>query len=69
MTTFLHSGLKARVYKNEEIIVIENIRKLLDLKTHSINIQLHGATNYSTLRWRSFRDAAYFLERYWHQDK
>lgn len=58
---FLHKGLSEKVYSSSDIQIIENIRKLLDLKTLSKFVLQHGASNTSSMRWRGFRDASQFL--------
>ena len=40
VTTFLYDGLKSRVYTNDDRILINHIRRLLDMKTLICNVQL-----------------------------
>ena len=61
VTTFLMNGL-SKVYTEKDVTLIENMRRLLDLKSLSKTIQLHGAPNVASTKWRSFRDAAVFIE-------
>jgi hypothetical protein len=62
VVTFLHSGLSNRVYSSYEVIVINNIRRLLDLKYLVKIIEQYGAASVSTTRWRNWLDAAKFFE-------
>ena len=59
--TFLLKGL-SEVYKPADVTLIENIRRLLDLKSLSRTIQLHGAPNVASTKWRNVRDAVVFIE-------
>ena len=61
VTTFLLKGL-SEVYKPADVTLIENIRRLLDLKSLSRTIQLHGAPNVASTKWRNVRDAVVFIE-------
>ena len=63
VVTFLYNGLKERVYKNDDIVVIGNIRRLLDLKSKMKRIEIHGATRISSLEWRQFKESAVFIEQ------
>jgi hypothetical protein len=62
VTNFLLNGLRVRVYTNQDVIVINHIRRLLDLRTLVASIETHGATAISTLKWKSFKDSAVFVE-------
>ena len=62
VTTFLYDGLKSRVYTDQDRILINHIRRLLDMKTLICNVQTNGAATVSTLKWRSFRESAVFIE-------
>jgi hypothetical protein len=65
---FLLDGLSANVYSETEATIIENIRRLLDLRTLSNIVQLHGPATVSSSRYRSFVDAARFLAKAKDQD-
>jgi hypothetical protein len=62
VTKFLLEGLRERVYISKDVVVINHIRRLLDLKTLGASILTHGASSISNLKWRSFRDSAVFVE-------
>ena len=61
VTTFLLRGL-SEVYTSTDVTLIENIRRLLDLKSLSRTILLHGAPNVASTKWRGFREATVFIE-------
>ena len=61
VTTFLLRGL-SEVYTSTEVTLIENIRRLLDLKSLSRTIQLHGAPNVASTKWRNFKEALLVME-------
>ena len=62
VTTFLHTGLSNNVYTGGDVIMINNVRRLLDLKTLIGEIDKHGAASTSSVRWRTWSDAAKFIE-------
>ena len=63
VVTFLYNGLKERVYKTDDMVVIGNIRRLLDLKSKMKRIQIHGAARISSLEWRQFKESVVFFEQ------
>jgi hypothetical protein len=62
VTTFLHNGLSNDVYSNTDVIYLDNIRRLLDLKKIVKSIDQYGAASVSSNQYRSWLDAAKFLE-------
>ena len=62
VTTFLHTGLSNSVYTGGDVIMINNVRRLLDLKTLIAEINLHGAASTSSVKWRAWSDSAKFIE-------
>jgi hypothetical protein len=59
--TFLHKHL-LNVYSGTEVIIINDIRRLLDLKTTIHAVERSGAANYSTVSFRGWAAAARNLE-------
>lgn len=50
MTIFLNRGL-SNVYSGEDTIVINNVRQIVDLRTHLREIRKHGAASMSSYRY------------------
>ena len=62
LTDFLASGLTDKVYTNEEVIVISNCRRLLDLRSMMTKVVESGCSKIATITYRSFKEAATFFE-------
>ena len=62
LASFFQKGLDERVYKEQDVIVIGHIQRLLDLKTIISKIKTSGTAHVTNLGWRSFKEAAVFLE-------
>ena len=62
VVSFLCNGLSTNVYSNNDIIYLDNIRRLLDLKLLIAAIEQSSAASVSSNRYRSWLDAAKFVE-------
>ena len=62
VVSFLCNGLSTNVYSNNDIIYLDNIRRLLDLKLLITAIEQSSAASVSSNRYRSWLDAAKFVE-------
>ena len=58
VVTFLVEGLRDKVYRNVDVIMINHSRRLLGVSSDMVRIKTSGAVAVSTLTWRSFRSAA-----------
>ena len=63
ITEFLYNGLHEKVYKNNNIVVVNNIRRILDLQGIMNKVSMHGAPHVATTLWRGFKDSAIFFEQ------
>jgi hypothetical protein len=61
VVTYLHNGLEQKVYTKQDIRLIENIRRLLDLQALARSVSQHGAATVAALRWKSFLEAATYM--------
>ena len=62
VVSFLFDGLSTNVYSNNDVIYLDNIRRLLDLKSLIKAIEQSSAASVSSNRYRSWLDAAKFVE-------
>ena len=62
MSSFLSKGLSERVYSNDEIILISNCRRLLDLRSVMNQVAERVHINVSSITLKSFTAAAISLE-------
>lgn len=60
--SYHHTGL-TDVYTNQDIIHIDNLRHLLDLKTTAMLVERVGAPSVSATRFRTWLNAAKFIEK------
>jgi hypothetical protein len=63
VVSFLLVGLKEKVYSNKDVIIINNLRTVLDLKIIMKKIKIFGSCRVSDLGWRNFCDIAVFFEQ------
>jgi hypothetical protein len=60
--TFLIEGLEEKVYSEEDIIMINHSRKLLNLQSILVKVSTNGSVRVSDQGWRGFKAAAQYFE-------
>ena len=55
-------GLVEKVYSEDDIIMLNHSRKLLDLQSILANVHTNGAVRVSDQGWRGFKAAATYFE-------
>ena len=60
--TFLIDGLVEKVYSEDDIIMLNHSRKLLDLQSILVKFHTNGAVRVSDQGWRGFKAAATYFE-------
>ena len=62
MVTFLLDGLSSKVYSEEQRILVDNTRRLLDLRSSAAKLKIHGAAHVSNLGWLGLKEAVLSVE-------
>ena len=62
LISFLVKGLREKVYTNTDVILVENCRKILDVRGQALKVREHGPVRISSLHFKNFRDTALFFE-------
>ena len=59
--SFLKEGLTEKVYSSTDVVMINNGRTILDLKSIMVKIKTFGANRISNLGWMGFKNSSVFF--------
>ena len=62
LVAFIEEGLRDRVYTKADENLVENSRRLLDLRGLALKVKEHGSVHITSLQYKPFHEAAVFFE-------